>query len=232
MIYSVHQPHYIPYPGYLAKVARSEQFVFLEGVQFVKREWQNRNRVKGPDGLAWLTVPVKGEYRSRIDEMLVDNSANWRHKHLETLKRFYSKAPFVEELEGFAQAIEQPCNTLAELAMRTTGHMLDRFAISTPRRTMASFGDLPDDPNERIIEIGKTLGADVYLAGEGGRNYMDLDKFSQAGIEVEFYCPPAVEYPQLHGEFVPNLGSLDMLLMTGPDGFSNLFGPKLRQVEG
>ena len=228
MIYSVHQPHYIPYPGYLTKVARSEAFVFLEGVQFVKREWQNRNRVKGPDGLAWLTVPVKGEYRSRIDEMLVDNAADWRHKHVETLKRFYSKAPYRDELDGFAEIIQQPCETLAELAMRTTAFFLDRFAISTPRRTMASFGDLPEDPNERIIAIGKALGADVYLAGEGGRNYMDLDTFSKAGITVEFFKPPEAEYEQLHGEFVPNLGSIDLLLNTGPDGFDTLFGPLLR----
>ena len=227
MIYSVHQPHYIPYPGYLGKVALSDQFVFLEGVQYVKREWQNRNKIKGPDGPAWLTVPVKGEYRSAIDQMQVDETAEWRRKHIETARRFYAKAPHITELDSFAEIIEQRYSTLAALTMATTSFFLDRFAIVTPRQTMADFNELPEDPNQRIIAIGKTLGADVYLAGEGGRNYMNLKAFEEAGIEVRFFSPPPLEYPQFYGDFLPNLGSLDLLLMTGPEGFDRHVRPLL-----
>jgi len=229
MIYSVHQPHYIPYPGYLAKVAASDVFVFLEGVQYVRREWQNRNRVKGPDGPVWLTVPVKGEYRAAIRDMRVDDSSDWRRKHVETLRRFYSKAEHVGEIDSFAEAIAPTFDSLAELTISTTSWFLDRFAIATPRHTMAEFESLPEEPNERIIAIGKALGADVYLAGAGGRNYMDLELFKRAGIEVRFFDAPAVVYPQLHGDFVPNLGAIDLLLNTGRDGFDTHMRPLMKR---
>lgn len=225
MIYTVHQPHYIPYPGYLAKVAAADAFVFLEGVQYVRREWQNRNRVKGPDGPVWLTVPVKGEYRAAIREMAVDDSADWRRKHVETLRRFYSKAPHASEMEAFEEAIAPSFASLAELTMATTSFFLERFAIATPRKAMEDFEPLPDEPNARIIAIGKALGAEVYLAGAGGRNYMDLELFERAGIEVRFFDAPAVVYPQLHGDFVPNLGAIDLLLNTGRDGFDTHVRP-------
>jgi len=228
MIYSVHQPHYLPYPGYLAKVALSDAFVFLEGVQFVRREWQNRNRIKGPAGEKWLTVPVKGVYGASIDTIEIDDSQEWRRKHVETLNRFYARAPYLNELDGFAEVIGRGWGSLAELAIATTSHLLDRFAITTPRSRMADYDNLPEEPNLRIIAIGKAIGADVYLAGSGGRQYMNLELFQAAGIEVRFFDPPSVSYPQLHGDFIPNLGGIDLLLNTGRSGFDTHIRPQLR----
>lgn len=228
MIYSVHQPHYLPYPGYLGKVALSDRFVFLENVQFVKREWQNRNKVKGPQGALWLTVPVKGPSRSAISAMEVDDSKDWRRKHVETLHRFYAKADHHQELEAFAAMLRPPAQSLAELTVRTTGWFLDRFGITTPRRLQGDFEGLPEEPNERIIEIGRRLGADTYLAGSGGRHYMDMERFDRAGIEVRFFEAPEITYPQLHGDFLPNLGAIDLLLNAGPDGFDRHVRPALR----
>ncbi len=224
MIYSVHQPHYLPYPGYLEKVAASDRFVFLEGVQYVRREYQNRNRVKGPDGPQWLTVPVRGEYRARIDEMQVDDSTGWRRKHIETLRRFYAHAPHLEELDRFAEVIGGTFASLAELTIATTSFFLDRFGITTPRAKQASLEGLPEEPNHRIAEIGRRLGAEVYLAGAGGRNYMDLAAFREAGIEVRWFEHTPRPYRQLHGGFLPHLGAIDLLLNLGPGGFRELYG--------
>jgi len=220
MIYSVHQPHYLPYLGYLAKVFQSDVFVFLERVQYVRREYQNRNKIKSPDGAVWLTIPVKGEYKTRIDQMTPDDSKPWRENHIETLRRFYAKADYLPELEGFQQVLKEPGANLAELLMRTTAYFLDRFGIQTVRKSQAELEPLPDEPNLRIVEIGKKLGATVYLAGAGGREYMNLAPFTSAGIEVHFQEFQPLPYPQLHGEFIPYLGAIDLLLCTGKDGFS------------
>lgn len=220
MIYTAHQPHYLPHPGYLEKVSAAEVFVFLEKVQYLRREYQNRNRIKGPDGAQWLTVPVKGEYGSVINEMTPDNDSGWQNKHVETLRRFYSKAEYYDELDPFVDLINGQYSSLSDLTVPTTRYFIDRFGIDTEIRQQEEFDNLPDDPNFRIIEIGKRLGADIYLSGVAGKNYLDIDAFSEAGIKVTFqeYTPNG--YPQLHGDFIPFLGSIDLLLNTGPEGFS------------
>ncbi len=219
MLYAVHQPHYLPYLGYLDKVDRAEMFVFLEHVQFVKREFQNRNKIKTPQGGQWLTVPVKGDYKAAIHEMVPDPSKDWPAKHLEMLRRNYAKAEHLDELGGFAEVIEKEYSSLADLSMATTGFFLERFGITTQVRCMADFEDLPEDPNERIAAIGHTIGGVTYLAGSGGRNYMDLDFFTGEGIKVHFHEFHPNPYPQSHGEFLPYMGAIDLLLNAGPEGF-------------
>lgn len=220
MIYSVHQPHYLPYPGYLAKIGLSDVFVFLENVQFVKREFQNRNRVKGPKGPQWLTVPVKAAYKSPISEVRLDSSSDWRRKHTETLKRFYAQAPCLEYLDQFAGVIEREHDSLAELAISTTSWFVEIFNLNTLMKKQRDLEPLPEEPNGRIIEIGQKLGADVYLAGQGGKNYMDLDAFRKAGIEVRFLNYTLLPYPQQHGDFAGHLAAMDLLLNTGPGGYA------------
>ncbi|MBD3166794.1 hypothetical protein GF324_09360 [bacterium] len=224
--FSVHQPHYLPYPGYLDKVQRSDVFVFLERVQYVRREYQNRNRIKTPQGPQWLTVPVKGAYGAAIDDVAIDDSTDWRGKHLATLRRAYAKAPFVEELEGFAEVIGRSYETLAELTIATTGYFLDRFGIVTPRHRQTEFADLPNEPSERIAEMGKRLHANRYLAGSGGRSYMNMEPFERVGMEVEFLAHQPRPYPQQHGEFIPHLGSIDLMLNLGPEGFHQLYSDR------
>ncbi len=228
MLYAVHQPHYLPYLGYLAKVDCVDTFVFLEDVQFVKREFQNRNKIKTPQGAQWLTVPVKGEYKARISEMLPDHEKDWARQHVETLRRNYSKAPFIDELDGFAKVVVQSYPNLAELGMATTRFFLERFGIHTPVQGMKDFKNLPEDPNLRIITIGQQLNADVYLAGIGGKNYMDLDLFAREGVHVEFFDFHPEPYPQQNADFLPYMGAIDLLLNAGPDGFDKYVRPTLK----
>ncbi|MBZ0263659.1 WbqC family protein [bacterium] len=219
MKYAVHQPHYLPYPGYLEKINSVDTFIFLEKVQFVKREYQNRNKIKGPDGTQWLTIPVKGDYKSAIEEMVPDYSSNWQEKHEATLRRFYAKAPHLDELDGFLNIIKVEYKTLADLLIATTSFFVNRFGIKTKTLKQATLEPLSQEPNRRILEIGQKLEANTYLAGAGGRNYMDTDIFTSNGITVEFQEFVPHPYPQLHGDFAANLGSIDLLLNTGRDGF-------------
>ncbi len=232
MIFSVHQPHYLPYAGYLAKVAFSDVFVFLEGVQFVRREWQNRNRVKGPDGAVWLTVPVSGEYGAAIREIRISRDETWKRKHRETLRRFYSRAEHADEVEKFIELLDRPRESLADLTIATTSFFLDRFTPATRRQTMRDLEPLPEEANERIIAIGRQLCAEVYLAGSSGREYMDLARFEEAGIEVRFMDMPEIRYPQLYGEFIPNLGAIDLLANCGPEGFDRYVRPRIEPASG
>lgn len=105
MICAIHQPQTYPWLGYFAKIMQADIFIFLDNVQFKKNEWQNRNKIRTPQGWIWLTVPVIHHFGQKIDEVKINNTVNWRKKHLQTLQTYYGRAPFFklyfEKFENF-----------------------------------------------------------------------------------------------------------------------------------
>jgi len=97
MIVSVHQPHYLPWSGYVDKIDSADVFVLLDCVQFEKNGWQNRNRIKTSQGESWLTVPVLHDFGQLINETSIDNKMKWRQKHLKSIVTNYSRAPFFKK---------------------------------------------------------------------------------------------------------------------------------------
>jgi hypothetical protein len=65
------------------------------------------------------------------------------------------------------------------------------------------------------VALCRATGADTYLAGSDGARYMDLGQFASAGIGVRAQRYEHPVYPQIHGEFVPYLSGLDLLLTAG-----------------
>ena len=52
------QSNYIPWKGYFDLIAYVDEFIIYDEMQFTKRDWRNRNKIKTPSGLQWLTIPV------------------------------------------------------------------------------------------------------------------------------------------------------------------------------
>lgn len=227
---AIHQPHYLPWLGYLAKMDVADRFVFLDTVQFEKNGWQNRNKIRtlrrdGAGGWQWLTVPVRAPLGTLIREVVIDAVQPWARKHCQAIRLNYARAPYfdryVPQLEGL---LSRPWHRLADLNVEVTRSLAAAFGIST-ETVLAS--DLPvssSDPTERLLDLCRALGADTYLAGRDGAGYMALERFREAGVSVlvQEYRHPV--YPQLHGEFVPFLSALDLLLTHGEKGL-----PILRQ---
>ena len=222
---AVHQPQYIPWLGYIHKMANVDLFVFLDNVQYKKREFQNRNRIKTPSGPIWLTVPVltKGNFFQKISEVKIDNQERWREKHYETLKRNYSKAPFFKTYQNFLDEIyRKEWNYLVELNIATVNYLKNALKITTPIKLESEIGTTKTH-TERIIEICKKTGADTYLSGAGGKDYMDEGLFEQNKIKLEYQEFIFPVYPQLYGDFIPNLSALDLIFNCGPDSKKKLF---------
>lgn len=216
MIVSVHQPQYLPWIGYFDKIDRTDVFVLLDNVQFKKNEWQNRNRIKTAQGWQWLTVPVSYKFPQLLCEVPINNRERWQHRHRQSLLSSYRKAPCWDMLESFCDELcSGKWQTIAELNIFTVRKLCELLGIQTPIHVASDLGNLPDDPDERLIALTKHFGASVYLAGDGGRDYMDMDKYAGHGIEVVFQNFVHPRYRQLFGAFEPNMSVVDLLYNCG-----------------
>lgn len=218
-IVNIHQPNYIPALSYFAKMAAADVFVILDDVEYSKNNWTNRNRLKGANGLVWLTVPVRYSNGSRqlISEIEPVNESKWRTKHWRTLTANYSRAPCFSAYEGSLRAIyDSEWAKLAALNEQFLRQIAGWLDITGHTRIVKS-SDLkvPGTSTERLVEICKALDADTYLCGAGGLHYMDVGQFEKAGIEVIVHEYADLPYRQCWGPFAERLSVLDAVLNIG-----------------
>jgi hypothetical protein len=213
----IHQPDFAPWIGFFDRLVRSDIYVVLDNVQFLRRGWHHRDKIKTANGPRWLTVPVrkKGKFDQRIDQAEIDNSTNWPREHLNTLRANYARAPFFKNHIGEIEEIYgSSWTSLADLNMALVHLFMKMFGIGTQIRTASSLRP-KGRSNELLVDILRTVGARRYLAGEGSRAYLDETLFNTHGIDVEWQSFRHPVYPQLHGDFVPGLSSFDFLLNCG-----------------
>ena len=212
------QPSYLPWLGFFDQLRKADVFVWYDDVQFDKNGWRNRNRIKGPRGPLWLTVPVlhKGHGAQAINAIEIDNSKSWRRKHLLSVEQFYARAPFADlVLPILSEILSRPWQRLVDLDVATTDWLARELDIATPRHRASDLG-VTGDRNERLINLCHYFKATRYLSGDAARAYLDVPRFESAGVKVEWHGYQHPEYPQLHGTFVPYLSALDYLLNVGP----------------
>ena len=226
MIVAVHQPQYLPWLGYFDKIEQADVFVLLDTVQFKKNEWQNRNRIKTAQGWQWLTVPVLYRFPQMIAEVQINNREKWQHRHQQAILSNYRKAPHWNRLEVFFEEIFS-CDwtSIARLNSRVVKRLCKLLGIETPLFIASEMGEFPDDPDERLMAIVKHFGADTYLAGSGGRGYMQLDRYRDNGITVRFQEYRHPVYSQLFGEFEPFMSVIDLILNHGDESLKILRSP-------
>jgi hypothetical protein len=208
------QPGYLPWLGYFDLLKKADVFVHYDDVQFDKHSWRNRNRVKGPKGAIWLTVPVfhSGRAGQPILDVEIDDRQDWRRKHLSTVAQLYARAPFVDTvLPRLRNIIERPWPRLVDLDLALTDWLAAEIGIATPRHR-ASELDVGGDRNERLINLCQHFRATRYISGNAAQDYLDVAQFAAAGIEVVWHNYDHPNYAQQHGEFVPYLSVLDLLL--------------------
>ncbi len=216
MILAAHQPQFAPWLGFFDKLDRADVFVFLDNVQFKKNEWQNRNRVKAADGPQWLTVPVSFHFGDRINEVSITESNNWRHRHQQTLRTCYSRAPHFQEIFTlYDEAVSNEWDKLCELNITLLQTLTSTLGIDTQISNASEMEPLPKGRDERLIALCKRFGADTYLSGAGGRQYMRIETFEETGTKVVFQDYHHPVYEQLFGEFSPQLSVLDLLFNYG-----------------
>jgi hypothetical protein len=215
------QSNYIPWKGYFDLIASVDEFVLFDDVQYTRRDWRNRNKIKTKDGLRWLTVPVevKGKYFQAIDETRTTGD-EWIEEHLAGLHHTYARCRhFKTEWEWIEPLYRSLSGTehLSVINRRLIEAVCARLSIPTPLR---SSRDVPhgDGKNERLIDICLALNAGAYVSGPAARPYIDATLWQKNGVAVFFKSYDGYPiYEQLHGPFEHGVTVLDLLFHTGPD---------------
>nr|WP_321352008.1 WbqC family protein [uncultured Methanoregula sp.] len=213
----IHQPMYLPWCGLFDRIARSDLFILLDNVQYSKNYFINRNKIRTPQGWTWLTVPVisHGKSDQLIRDVETDGKIPWEHQHWKSISVSYAKAPYFKEYAGF---FDEMYSTrwvyLNDVIKKTLTYLLQSLDIPT-RIILASELDVTGKKNEYILNLCQNVGADEYLSGPDGRNYLNLPQWQEAGIEVLFHEYQHPEYPQLYGTFEPNMSVIDLLFNCG-----------------
>lgn len=225
MIVSIHQPQYLPWAGYFYKILKSDVFVIFDTVAYPRGHgFANRNQIKTPRGTLWLTVPVyHGQDKNlAYSDIRVVEESHWVKKHIRSIEKFYQKSAHLADFFGELNQLyeSQAWKTIRDVDEETMNVLLKQLNCST-RIVRAS--DLSASGRnlrglEYLLAICTELGATQYLSGKGAGStrYVRPAAFRSAGIELFSYDFTSPLYPQLWGEFIPDLSVLDMLANAGP----------------
>jgi hypothetical protein len=215
---AISQSNYIPWKGYFDFIAGVDEFVLYDDVQYTKRDWRNRNRIKTPHGLKWLTIPVSGGHSQLINEVEVAD-ADWNEKHWQTIRHTYGKA---SQFKVYGGVVEQLYSSAGMSMLSDINHHFltginKLLGIDTPLSRSTDY-DAIGDKSERLISICKQANADVYVSGPAAKAYLDVDLFNSADISIEWMNYEGYEeYPQLYGNFDHAVTILDLLFNTGEE---------------
>ena len=219
MIITTSRPYFAPYPGFFYKANLADVFVILDNVQFPRgTTWITRNRLKNDQGTWWLTVPVKkkGLGLQRINDVRIMWEGRWVHKHMAGIQHAYSHAPYIDEHTQFLDSLyASASDRLIDFNLKIVRHLMLYLGVDTEIRRLSQL-NIEAVGDELLIEIARYFSATVYLAPAAAAKYLDAGLFQKAGLELRTVDFKSPVYPQLWGNFTPDLSTLDLLFNCGP----------------
>lgn len=221
------QPSYVPWRGHFDQIRRADLFVFYDDAQYDKHGWRNRNQIKTPQGKQWITIPVLSKGVTGgipIKDVRIDWRRAWPQKHFNALTLAYSRAPFFKTYQPWLESVYgRKDERLAEFTIDTTVELAGLLGIRETRFLRSSeIPNIDGKGTDRLIRILRHVGATHYLSGPSARDYLEPEKFEEAGITLEFVRYEYPEYSQLHSPYDPFVTVLDLLFMAGEDALSYL----------
>ncbi|MBF0483560.1 MAG: WbqC family protein [Candidatus Omnitrophica bacterium] len=218
MIVAIQQPEHLPWIGFFNKMTKVDLYIYLDNVQFKKRYFENRNKIiaYNDEGWDWITVPVntKGKFTQKINEVLIDQEEEWSDKYLNRIKSAYGKKLFFREFFPVIESIIQKKESkLVDLNIALIEAVRDYLDISTPTKFASEI--LEGKGSDLILDLSVASKADVYVSGPDGRNYLELDKFKDVGIQVEYHDYVHPEYDQHTQPFISHMSVIDLIFNYG-----------------
>jgi hypothetical protein len=204
----------------LEQIKLADVFVHYDDVQFSRGSFTNRVQIKTDNGIRWLTLPLKDFHLGqRIDEVLIDDRADWKSRHRDILRQAYGKAPYVKDMLALVDDVfARDTATVADVARNSMLALAAYFGLNRPIFVSSDRLVIGGASSERVYDITAHLEGTVYITGHGARNYLDHDLFGQNGIAVRYMNYERTPYPQLHGAFTPYVTALDLVANCGAEG--------------
>ena len=218
MILTGHQPTYLPWLGLFNKISCADKYVYFDDVQYLPKEWMNRNRIKGiNNNIIYLTVPVKKKHflEKKTTDLLIDNSLPWRRKHAKSLEVNYRKAPFFEKyIDEFSEIYQNDWEYLIDLNLHVLKILLKLLDIKV---VIVKLSELKAEGKKSnlVLNVCKKLEAKKFIFGEKGRDYAIIEDFKKNNITPVFqnYIHPT--YKQIGNKFISHLSVIDLLFNCG-----------------
>ncbi len=219
------QSNYIPWKGYFDLIAAVDEFILYDDMQFTKNDWRNRNKIKTPNGLEWLSVPVGGDINRLIKEVVLPDNG-WREKHLKTLALNYGRAPCFDEIMALITPIYQNKQiTYLSAFNRALIEVVCAYLGITTKISNSWDYTLGEGKTERLVNLCQQAEATIYVSGPAAKDYLDESLFNHANISVEWFnYADYAPYTQLWGAFEHGVSVLDLLFNCGEKARSFMKG--------
>jgi hypothetical protein len=222
---AIMQPTYLPWSGYFGLIEYVDEFVLLDTVQFAKRSWQQRNQIKAANGPMWLTVPVisKGLQNQKICDVKIDTARDFPNSHIRSIELNFSKAPYFNEYApSLIKLLETGYDKLSTLTLELITWLCQSLEITTPL-ILASQLDAEGARAELLASICQKIRASTYMSPPGSKIYLDdSNALENRNIDLSYFKYEHPSYPQLYGDFIPNMSIIDLLFNSGPESKSTL----------
>jgi hypothetical protein len=214
------QSSYIPWKGYFDMIAAVDEFILYDDMQYTRRDWRNRNRIKTPQGAQWLTVPVnvKDKYHQRIRDVEIADP-EWATTHWKSLSQNYRRARCYVEISDWLEPVylREQFVSLSNLNRRLIEAVCQYLGIHTKISSSWDYS-LEDGKTERLAELCRQAGGSEYVSGPAAKDYIDQSVFRNRNIKLSWFDYNGyAEYPQLWGDFIHDVTVLDLLFNCGKD---------------
>ena len=236
MVVSIMQPAYLPWLGYFHRIWLSDVHIVLDNVQMdrnSKTKFTNRNKIRTSNGWCWLTVPLRTKGKGKaveINKLEISNESNWKHKHWSAIKHNYAKTPYFElHKDFFREVYSAQDKYLIDPVKEITNYLLMHLEIKT-EILYSSRMNLVGEKDELIMNLCKKVGAQKYISGIFGKDYLNTEKFFENNIQVEFHNYNHPVYPQHYAGFEPYMSVIDLLFNCGPDSTHIIKDEKLSLI--
>ena len=219
----------MPWKGYFDLISYVDEFIIFDDMQYTRRDWRNRNKIKTPNGLEWLTVPVqvKGKYDQRIMDVSTEGHL-WKSKHLSSIMHNYRKSlHFETSMNWLTRAYDAlQSNNLSSINTQLIREVCNYLEIDTKISSSLEYST-SENPSTRLAQISLESEAGIYVSGPSARDYLETSVFEDREIEIEwFHYDNFPEYPQLWGKFESHVSIIDSIMNCGPNPGNFLRGTR------
>ena len=215
---SIQQPEHAPWLGYFHKMIMSNITVYLDTVQFKKRYYENRNKIRSKHGPSWITIPVKsrGKYGQRLYDVEIHENPSWRRKYIGSLHHSYSSTPYFEDIfPHICDIINKKMKKLVDYNIEIIEFVRSYLDISGKTVRASQLHSFSTSSTELLVDICEHLMASEYICGKFGFNYMNTELFEKAGIYVKQLIYQPLPYKQAFLPFEPCMSIYDVLFNHG-----------------